>query len=992
MTRRTSWLIWGLCGVWTVGSSLAAFGQIENRKLTSLTGVSGVVSQPALSPDGSRVVYIANPAGPTRFELFSVAVGGGTPIRLSPPLTPGGIVSEFEISADGTQVLFLANGDDLDLFELYGVSTLGGTAVKLNGPMHGSAEIREYGFSSDSSRAIFIADQEAPNTLNLYSVPVGGGVVTQLNTPTPGVTVESFRVSPDSSRVIFVTDETGNEELFSVPVAGGQVVQLNDPVAPGRRVGSYSVLPDSSAVLFTSELTSGDADLFSVPLEGGATRLLYSEEGADARGPILPTADGTMVVFRSAQGVSITIHRLTLDTLDLLELASPLRFLFSLQITPDQSRLLYAGRNNFTNARNELHIVSLADGTSIQLNPDFNSTSQNFEDVRISDDSQRVVYLANGDSTNFDELFAVPASGGQVRKLNPSFTEGDGITGFRFSSDGQSVIYRGDQDTEEIAELYTVPWAGGSPVQLNQPLPHDGEVGEFVVGAGRVFFTAETSLTVRELDEVAEGGGVVTPLSDPPLGVSGSAGTPFLSFDESRVVFTATQSGTTDLFSLPLDGSAPAVRLNDPLPPGGRIALLRLGAADDRVVFATQDGFNQCRCKLYSTVLDGTGGTVQLNSLEDGEVRSASLSGDGLWVAFTTRGLEFGDPDQLFTVPAAGGVVQQINTSGDDVDSFAFSADDQRLVFETDAGLFSAPVRDGSPVLLSAETGAFAIRPDSTLVAFEDDDTNGLFTVPIDGGGVTELLASTGGRPQFGSDGERIFFRYTPGSLDNLFSIPTGGGAAVQLNDRSQHAQTLVRFAVSPDNGRVAMSLGTDTRPYMLATTPSAGGEMVVLEEVGINPPQDTGIRAFAFTPDSSQVVYEFNFADGRGDRLFRIPAAGGERVALNPTGNVQIFRLTDDGQRLFYTVIQPGATDRTALLTVPLAGGTPVRMHPPLLPDRDVGSFSPTADGLGVIYRADQDLDGVFDLYFSRLVGVFADGFESGDTSRWSTTQPTQR
>jgi hypothetical protein len=58
-----------------------------------------------------------------------------------------------------------------------------------------------------------------------------------------------------------------------------------------------------------------------------------------------------------------------------------------------------------------------------------------------------------------------------------------------------------------------------------------------------------------------------------------------------------------------------------------------------------------------------------------------------------------------------------------------------------------------------------------------------------------------------------------------------------------------------------------------------------------------------------------------------------------------------------------------------------------------DETAFTPGGDIVGptlqiasegsIVYRADQDIDGQFELY-SIPSPLFVDGFESGDTSRW--------
>src|SRR5439155_9878102 len=98
------------------------------------------------SPDSQTVVYTAKQNVDEVYELFSVPITGGTPVRLNAPLVPGGDVVDsppgysvpantFMITPDGTRVVYRADQDTNDVIELYSVPIGGGTPVKLNGPL-----------------------------------------------------------------------------------------------------------------------------------------------------------------------------------------------------------------------------------------------------------------------------------------------------------------------------------------------------------------------------------------------------------------------------------------------------------------------------------------------------------------------------------------------------------------------------------------------------------------------------------------------------------------------------------------------------------------------------------------------------------------------------------------------------------------------------------------------------------------------------------------
>jgi len=105
------------------------------------------------------------------------------------------------------------------------------------------------------------------------------------------------------------------------------------------------------------------------------------------------------------------------------------------------------------------------------------------------------------------------------------------------------------------------------------------------------------------------------------------------------------------------------------------------------------------------------------------------------------------------------------------------------------------------------------------------------------------------------------------------------------------------------------------------------------------------------------------------------VPATGGTPVKLNGPlttgGNVSSdgLQFSPDGQTVLYRA-KPGFFDPTELFIVPSTGGTPVKLNGSLVNGGNVTSlglqFSP--DGSRVLYRADQDMDEVFEIY-SRVV-----------------------
>jgi len=116
---------------------------------------------------------------------------------------------------------------------------------------------------------------------------------------------------------------------------------------------------------------------------------------------------------------------------------------------------------------------SLAAATApVKLNGAFTAGGDVDPSFRISADSSRVLYVADQNVNEVDELFSVAATGGTPVRINgPLVTGGDvSPTTSRFSPDGNRAVYRADQETDNVYELYSVASTGGTPVKLNGPL------------------------------------------------------------------------------------------------------------------------------------------------------------------------------------------------------------------------------------------------------------------------------------------------------------------------------------------------------------------------------------------------------------------------------------------------------------------------------------------------------------------------------------------
>ena len=223
------------------------------------SGRSVTLGSPQFSPNGTRVLYRADQNADDVFEIFSVPVGGGTPVRLNGPLAEGGDVSldGLRFSPDGSRVLYHADQERDGVFELFSVPSIGGVPVKLNGPMVEGGDVEDGAvFSPDGGLVLYRANQDRSDVVGLYLVSATGGQAGNLAAPfIPGGAVVSAAFSPNGSRVVFLADQYVDDvfELFSVPVAGGEPVRVSGPLVEGGDVVDWQFGPDGQSLVYLAD-------------------------------------------------------------------------------------------------------------------------------------------------------------------------------------------------------------------------------------------------------------------------------------------------------------------------------------------------------------------------------------------------------------------------------------------------------------------------------------------------------------------------------------------------------------------------------------------------------------------------------------------------------------------------------------------------------------------------------------------------------------------
>jgi Tol biopolymer transport system component len=260
----------------------------------------------------------------------------------------------------------------------------------------------------------------------------------------------SIAVSPDGRTALYVSNRSGDQDIWSVPLAGGEPTSFAaSPVFDGDPQSS----PDGSLVAFTSVRSGGTADIWVMPAGGGAARQLTdwpSNEGNPRWSP-----DGATITFTSSRDatqaevwtiptVGGQATRITRGNVS----AGPARW------APDGRTLFYVGKT--ADGSRQLFRVPASGGTPRALTHAEGGASIGL--IAVSSDGAQVAYSYFVAGLAYLEV--VPAAGGASRRFHTDSTRAYQV-GADWSPDGARIV-AGDWNYESNhINLMTVSFPQG---------------------------------------------------------------------------------------------------------------------------------------------------------------------------------------------------------------------------------------------------------------------------------------------------------------------------------------------------------------------------------------------------------------------------------------------------------------------------------------------------------------------------------------------------
>ena len=255
---------------------------------------TGRVLWPTISADGRTIAFERD------FAIWTLDTGTGeaTPVPITLRGVPAGPsverltitngIEEMALSPDGRKVAFIAHG------EVFAASARdGGTAARVS---TSAARERQVSWSPDSRRVVYVSDRDGSQGLYVYDF--GTSRETRLTEAAAGDVTPIF--SPDGRSVVF---QRGGRELRVVDVdtrrerllARGSLDRV-----PFTSDGAVAWSPDGRWIAYIDQAGKNFSNVYLVPAAGGESRQVTFLANVFG-GTISWGGDGTYLIYDSSQ-------------------------------------------------------------------------------------------------------------------------------------------------------------------------------------------------------------------------------------------------------------------------------------------------------------------------------------------------------------------------------------------------------------------------------------------------------------------------------------------------------------------------------------------------------------------------------------------------------------------------------------------------------------------------------------------------------------------
>jgi TolB protein len=284
--------------------------------------------------------------------------------------------------------------------------------------------------------------------------PDGSGVLNLTNSPSyDAISWQQSPWSPDGSRIAFISDRDGNQEIYVTDIAGATLTKVTSHYASDI-FPHWS--PDGTKLVFT-KITPGGSDIYVVNADGtGTTDLTYDNPGVDYEPAWSP--DGTQIAFLSNRGGSAGLWLMRADGSDPTVLYPDSVQTFAWSPNGTHVAMQKPIGPGYTS---EITVMNVADGRedSLTINSDWDGLGS------WSPDGTRIAFTGERNGTR--HIFVINADGTGLQDLTFDSTTDDGSP--TWSPDGEWIAFI-SSNPESYGDIWVIRPDGSGLAQLtNSP-------------------------------------------------------------------------------------------------------------------------------------------------------------------------------------------------------------------------------------------------------------------------------------------------------------------------------------------------------------------------------------------------------------------------------------------------------------------------------------------------------------------------------------------